>query len=153
MTVGHEEFASAMVILDPTRASDDFIEYLSTCPPEELRQISVSSINVYSATVALNHLIKSPPVANNARIEVVFYYAISRNSGLAELGTKLVDILAVKDQRGMAITLSRLPTWAQVAFIETSRRSMTPTRRVFLSELMRVSPQAEVADELGEFQL
>lgn len=153
MSVGHEDFAAAMSTLDPSRASLDFIDYLATCPPEELRQLSVSSVNVYAATVALNHLVKMPPPSGHPRLEAVFYYAISRNPGLSDLGAQLIDTLATQDQRGLAIMLSRLPTWAQVAYIETARRNMTPTRRVFLSELKMVSPQAEVAEELGEIQL
>ena len=110
-------------------------------------------MNVYAATIALNHLIKSPPSMGHPRLEVAFYYAISRNPGLGELGASLVDVLAMKDQRGMAITLSRLPTWAQIAYIENVRSNMSATRRVFLSELKKTSPQSEVAEELGEIKL
>lgn len=153
MATGHEDFATAMSVLDPTRASSDFIDYLALCPPEELRQLSVSSVNVYAATVALSHLIKMPPSSGHPRLEIAFYYAISRNTGLSDLGASFVDALAVRDQRGLAISLSRLPPWAQVAYIENARRNMSPTRRVFLSELKKASPQAEVAEELGEFKL
>lgn len=153
LTKGNEEYASAMAVLDPERASFDFIDYLALCPPEELRQMTVTSINVYAATIALQHLIKLAPPEGHPRIEIVFYYAISRNPGLSELGTSLADVLAMKDQRGTAIAMTRIPTWAQIAFIESARRTMNPTRRVFLSELKKISPQAEVAEELSEIQM
>ena len=153
MTLGNEEFAISMATLDPVRASSDFLDYLALCPPDELRQLSVSSVNVYAATVALNHLIKSPPSVGHPRLDTAFYYSISRNPGLGDLGASLVDVLASRDQRGMAIALSRLPVWTQVAYIENARRNMSSTRRVFLSELKRTSPQAEVSEELGEIKL
>lgn len=153
MTTGHEDFASAMAVLDPVRASGDFLNYLSLCPPEELRQLSVSSINVYSANVALNHMLKHQPSLNNPRLETIFYYAISRNSGLSDLGMMLVDQMGQQHKQQMALTLSRLPAWAQVAFVEGSRRNLTPARRVFLSELRNVSSQSEVSDELGELKM
>jgi hypothetical protein len=150
MTTGAEEFASAMAVLDPHRAVSDFIDYLSTCPPEDLRQISLQSINVYAAQIALRHLIKNLPSLSHPQIEVVFYYAISRNPGLADLGNQIVELLAAKNQRDMAIRLSRLPTWVQIAYIENSRQNMSATKRVFLSELRRTSPQRDVADELND---
>ena len=153
MTTSHEDFAAAMAVLDPVRASADFLDYLSLCPPEELRQLSVSSINVYSATIALNHMLKHPPSLNSPRLETIFYYAISRNSGLSDLGMMLVDHMGSEHKQQMALTLSRLPAWAQVAFVEGSRRNLTPGRRVFLTELREVSSQSEVTDELGELKM
>lgn len=153
MTTGHEDFASAMATLNPEQASTDFIDYLAICPPEELRQMTLSSVNVYSATIALNHLIKHPPNMSNPRLETIFYYSISRNSGLADLGMTLVDQLSTGHRQQMAVTLSRLPAWAQVAFVESSRRNLSPGRRVFLGELRNLSPQSEVVDELGELKM
>lgn len=153
MTTGHEDFASAMSTLNPTQASADFIDYLALCPPEELRQMTVSSINVYSATIALNHLMKHPPNLSHSKLETLFYYAISRNAGLNDLGMGLVDQLSLTNREQMAVTLSRLPAWAQVSYVENSRRSLTPSRRVFLSELRKFSPQSEVVDELGEIKM
>ena len=153
MTTGHEDFATAMAVLSPERASDDFLDYLALCPAEELRQMSVSSINVLAANVALNHFLKFPPRISHPQLENLFYFAISRNPALSELGGVVTDHLASMYRSQLAMTLSRLPVWAQVAYIETVRRNLTQTRRTFLSELKKTSPQAEVSEELGEFKL
>ncbi|MCX6119871.1 MAG: hypothetical protein NT027_20240, partial [Proteobacteria bacterium] len=100
METGHEDFATAMTVLNPDKARSDFLEYLAICPPEELRQISVSSINVYSANIALAHLAKNPPTVGHPKLEVLFYYSISRNPTLNELASAVLDNLTSKDQRG-----------------------------------------------------
>jgi hypothetical protein len=148
-----EDFAQAMATLNPEQATSDFLDYLALCPPEELRQLSVSSVNIFAATIALNHMMKFPPNTTNPNVDVLFNYAISRNPGLSDLATTLVENIAQKNPNGMAMTLSRMPVWTQVAFIEGSRRNMTATKRVFLGELKRVSAQADVVDELGDIKL
>lgn len=153
MTTNHEDFASAMAILNPEQATTDFIDYLALCPPEELRQMTVSTINVYAATLALSHMTKHPPSLSHPRLEILYYYAISRNSALNELGMSLVDQLSLRNRQQMVITLSRLPAWAQISFVEGARRNLTPSRRVFLSELKTTSSQTEVTDELGEIKM
>lgn len=153
MTKNLEDFAQAMATLNPEQATSDFLDYLALCPPEELRQLSVSSVNIFAATIALNHMMKFPPNTTNPNVDVLFNYAISRNPGLSDLATTLVENIAQKNPNGMAMTLSRMPVWTQVAFIEGSRRNMTATKRVFLGELKRVSAQADVVDELGDIKL
>lgn len=148
-----EEFAQAMATLNPEQASADFLDYMAICPPEELRQLTLSSINIFAATVALNHLLKFPPSITHPRVETIFYFAISRNPGLSDLALNLVDTLAEKNQAAMALMLSRLPVWTQVAFIEGARRNLTASKRVFLSELRKVTAQSEIIDELGDVKL
>jgi hypothetical protein len=72
---------------------------------------------------------------------------------LSDIATGLLDNLAQKNQSAMALTLSRMPTWAQVAFIEGIRRNMTAQKRVFLGELKKVTSQIEVVDELGDIKI
>ncbi len=153
MTKNFEDFAQAMAALNPEQATTDFLEYLSLCPPEELRQLTVSSINIFAANVALNHMLKFPPSVSNANIDVLFSYAISRNPGLSDLASTIVENISQKNPGAMALALSRMPVWSQVAFIEGSRRSMTPGKRLFLGELKRVSAEADVVDELGDIKL
>jgi hypothetical protein len=148
-----EEFAQAMATLNPEQASADLLDYLAICPPEELRQLTQSSINIFAATVALNHMLKFPPSIAHSRLETVFYYAISRNPGLSDLALSLVDVLVDKNQSAMALTLSRMPVWTQVAFIEGARRNLTASKRVFLSELKKVTAQNEIIEELGDVKL
>ncbi len=115
--------------------------------------MSVSSVNIFAATIALNHMIKYQPNVAHEQIETIFYYAISRNPGLSDIASGLIESIMVKNQSAMAVTLARMPVWAQIAFIESSRRNLTASKRVFLSELKRVTAQREVVDELGEIQL
>jgi hypothetical protein len=150
---GHEEFAHAMATLDPKRATDDFLDYLAICPPEELRQLTLSSVNLYSATIALTHIRKHLPKATDPKIEIIIYYAVSRNPGLSELGNSIVDSLITQDKKSVAIRMSRIPSWAQISFIENSRRTMNAVRRVFLNELKSVSAQNDVLDEIAETKL
>jgi hypothetical protein len=153
MTTHSEAFASAMATLNPEQATNDFLDYLSQCPPEELRQMTVTSVNIFAATIALNHMIKYQPNIAHEQIESIFYYAISRNPGLSDIAAGLIESMMVKNQSAMAVTLARMPVWAQIAFIENSRRNLTASKRVFLGELKRVTAQREVVDELGEIQL
>jgi hypothetical protein len=153
LSTNHESFALAMTTLDPEKATGDLLEYLSMCPPEELRQMTISSVNLFAATIALNHMMKYPPNQSHAQIETLFFYAISRNAGLSDVATSLIEALAAKNQAGMAITLSRMPVWAQIAYIEGARRNMTTPKRIFLGELKKVVAQSEVVDELGEISL
>jgi hypothetical protein len=153
LVTNQEEFAQAMATLNPEQASADFIDYLALCPPEELRQLTVSSVNIFAATIALNHLLRYPPSLANSQIETVFFYAISRNPGLSDLASQLVEMLSQKNKTAMALTLSRLPVWAQVAYIEGARRNMTSAKRVFLSELRKVTAHMEIMDELGDVKL
>ena len=150
LSTNHESFALAMAALNPEKASDDLLEYLSLCPPEELRQMTISSINLFAATIALQHMMKYPPNQNQALIETIFYYSISRNPGLSDLALSLLETLVTKNQAGMAMSLARMPVWVQIAFIEGARRNMTASKRVFLSELKKVVAQSEVVEELGE---
>jgi hypothetical protein len=150
LSTNHEGFVSAMIALNPEKASDDLLEYLSLCPPEELRQLTITSIGVFAATLSLQHMMKYPPNQNQALIETIFYYAVSRNSGLSDLALNLVEALAVKNSVGMAMSLARMPVWVQISYIEGSRRNMSAAKRNFLTELKRVVAQSEVLEELGE---
>ena len=98
-------------------------------------------------------MVKYPPNVAHEQIEMLFYYSISRNPGLSDIASSLIETLSVKNQSAMALTLARMPVWAQVAFIENTRRNLTAARRVFLGELKRVTAQREIIDELGEIQL
>lgn len=153
MLKGNEDFAQAMVTLNPEQATNDFLDYLSLCPPEELRQLTVSTINVLSATIAFGHMMKFPPRVSDSRVETLFYYAISRNPGINEAANLVIDRMTEKNQSAMAITLARMPLWTQVAYIEASRRNLSSTKRVFLGELRRVSSQSEIVDELTDIKL
>jgi hypothetical protein len=153
MTKNSEEFAAAMAALSPEQASRDFLEYMALCPPEELRQMNISSIDMFAATTVLNHMIKYPPNASEAGIEVLFSFAISRNTVFSDLAMTLIEKLSQKSSTTLALSLARMPVWTQVAFIEGVRRNMTGSKRIFLGELRKMTAEAEVVDELDDIKL
>ena len=62
MAKGDEEFALAMITLEPKRSSNDFLDYLALAPAEELRQLTLSSVNLY-----LHGDLAPPPVPTARR--------------------------------------------------------------------------------------
>jgi len=144
-----EEFATAMIALNPERASEDFMDYLAQPDAEELRQMTMSTINVYAALIALKHMRVMPPSVSHQNLGHLFLYAISRNPALVELATDVIQdyIPASTDQ--MAFQLSQFEGWIQMAFVEGARRRMTPQLGLILSELKFVTSQRDVIDEIA----
>ena len=56
MQQGGEEFVNAMIALNPKRASWDFLDYLAQASAEELRQLTLSSVDLFSCVAILKHL-------------------------------------------------------------------------------------------------
>lgn len=145
-------FARAMITLNPQRASQDFLEYLAKAPVEELRQLSLKSVDVYTCTLILDHFHAYPPPVTDSRIETLFLYSISRNNALAEMARDVLEKYLPKNSENFAITLSRLPAWMQIAFIERTTHRMTPVISLFLDDLKRASVNKDVVDEINEIK-
>lgn len=146
-------FARSMIALNPRRASEDFLEYLTRAPIEELRQMSLKSVDVYTCTLILEHYRSYPPQPSNPHIETLFYYAISRNNAFSEMARDILERYLPKQSEAFAFRLSRLPSWMQIAFIEKSARRLTPVISLFLTELRKVTLDKDVADEISELKL
>jgi hypothetical protein len=152
MESGSDSFAAAMVSLNPSQASSDFMDYLALAQPEDLRQLSITTVNMVSATIALNHLRKYPVSLAHPSLEHLYYYAVSRNPGLAELAQSVIEAYASTSQSYMAQLLARLPAWVQIAYVESTRRNMNASRRALISELRRLSAQQEVLEEIDDIR-
>jgi hypothetical protein len=150
MIKGHEAFAEAMIALDPQRASVDLMTYIARAPAEELRQLTLSSVNVYSCVAALKHMTTHPVSLAHPDAEKLFNYAVSRNTALADLANVVIQNYLPRRTEHLAAMLSRMPVWTQIAYLEGARRTMTPKVGLLLSELRRVSSQVDVLDELSE---
>lgn len=150
---GDIAFARAMITLNPQHASVDFLEYLAKAPVEELRQLSLKSVDVYTCTLILEHFRSYPPPVSNPRIETIFLYAISRNNALAEMARDVLEKYLPKDSEIFAYTLSRLPSWMQIAFIERSSKRLTPVISLFLDDLRKVTVDKDVVDEISGLKL
>lgn len=153
MARGDEEFAQAMVSLSPERASEDFMVYLAQAPAEELRQLTMSSVNLYTAVAILKHLQKHPPNLANAQFDHLFLYAVSRNTGLAELAQLTLENFVPAHTDLVAMALARHPAWVQIAYLENARRRMNPKEGLLLSELKKVTSERDVIEEIDEAKL
>ena len=149
----HPEFAKAMIRLDGARSRADLMDFLAMAPREELRQMSFSSINEITCMIALEALFRSPVSAAHPRIHHLFYYSVSRNRLMSSLANKIIDKYSISDGELMALRLSRLDAWVQIAFIESSRRNLGAVRSQFLKRLKQVASQVDVVDELRQTRL
>ncbi len=150
MTTGQEAFALSMAQLDPERASSDFIDYLAIASPEELRQLTQNSVNVYTCLIALKHLQSHPAPLSHPHAEQLVYYAVSRNNALADLAQAAIEAYLPRDRAQVAIMMSRLPQWAQIAYVESARRHKTPAVTLLLGELKKISSSNDVVEEVDE---
>lgn len=144
----HIAFAKAMIALNPSGATDDFLDYLSLASLEELRQLSLNSVDVFTCVEILKHLKNFPPSVSHRKFTHLFYYAISRNTALAEMARSILEDFFPGQNSMLAQMLSRLPNWVQIAFVEGSRRQMTPKLSLFLKELKGTTSQKEVVEEI-----
>lgn len=151
MRFGHEDFAQAMADLDPMQASEDFLTYLARAKVEDLRQIHVSAVNIVAATVMFRHFTKVPPKLSHPNFANLFFYAISMNSALNEMGREIISSYLPAQSETIALDLARLPVWVQVAYIESAKRNRQSQVSLMLSHLKEITDQQDVLDEIREF--
>ena len=152
MAKGDEEFAQAMIHLDPQRASDDFLIYLAIPTAEELRQLSLSSINLYTSVVILRHLKAHPPTAGVTGFDHLFYFAVSRNLTLAEQAQSVLEQYIPQRTELLAQALAKMPGWVQIAYLESVRRHMSAKQGMLLSELQKTTAESDVVQEIKELK-
>ena len=150
LTKGDEEFAQAMMALNPERASEDFMDYLSQASADELRQLTLSSVNLYTSVAILKHFQKFPPNMANAHFDHLFLYAVSRNTGLAELSQTVIEGYVPSHTDILAMALAKHPAWVQIAYLENARRRMNPKEGLLLTELKKVTSERDVVEEIDE---
>lgn len=149
MVEGSPEFANAMLVLDPSRASGPFLDYLRKADLDDLRQMNQNSVNVYTCTVIFRYLQDNPLPINHPGIGQLFTFAISRNRGLADMANAVLEKHMPEHRTAFAMTLARMPVQVQLAFVENSQRELTSNLRLFLSDLKEVAQQKEVLEELS----
>jgi hypothetical protein len=148
-----DAYADAMIQINPRQASSDFLDYLSLVSVEELRQISITSINVYTAMGMFRHLMKYPVEISHPKFDHIFLYAISRNIAFKNIGRDLLEVYIVENRNHLALVLSRMPIWIQLAFVEGSRHQLNPVVGRLLSELKTLSREKAVVDEINSIRL
>jgi hypothetical protein len=146
-------FARAMIALNPQQASVDFLEYLAKAPVEELRQLTLKSVDVYTCTLILEHFQSYPPPVSNPRIDTLFLFTISRNNALAEMARDVLERYLPRHSESFAFSLSRLPAWMQIAFVERSSNRLTPVISLFLDDLKKATVDKDVIDEISGLKI
>ncbi len=152
LTKGQEEFALAMLTLSPVEASNDFLSYLILATPEELRQLTLSNVNLYTCVAILKHMQKFPPDISRVEVEHLFVYAVSRNTALQELAQGVLESYIPSRLDILAQALSRQPVWVQMAYLEGVRRRMNPKQGLFISELKKYTAEHDVVQEINELR-
>jgi hypothetical protein len=152
MAKGDEEFAQAMTSLDAQRAANDFLAYLALAPGEELRQLTLSSVNLYTCLAILHHMEKTPPTVGATNFEHLFYYAVSRNTMLADAAQGILEAYVPHSTEHLAQVLAKQPAWVQVAYLENVRRKLTPKIGLLLGELKRDTAESDVVEEINEIK-
>ncbi len=149
---GDEEYALAMIALNPTRASEDFIPYLVLAPAEELRQLTVSSVKIYTVMTVLRHLKNYPPNVGTQGFDHLFAYMVSRNNGISDLARSVIEAYLPAQANTLAIGLAKQPPWLQVAFLENVRRQTSPGLAMLLQELRQTTSETNVARDIDEIR-
>lgn len=152
MARGDEEFAQAMISLDPERASNDFLPYLSQASAEELRQLTLASVNVYAVIAIMKHLQKVPAEVGAPGFDHLFVYAVSRNVALAELAQEVLVGYVPRHTETLAQGLARHPLWVQIAYLENARRKMNPKIGLLVGELKNSTSEEDVIAEIDELK-
>ncbi len=148
-----DSFVTAMVAVDANQASSDLLDYLAQVPVEELRQLTLVTLDVYACLAALRHLAQSPPALSHAKFEHLFYYAMSRNTAFAQIAREVISRYLPEHSKVLARRFTQMPNWIQVAYIEGSRNNITPTVSLFLQDLRELSAQKEIIEEIDSIRL
>lgn len=149
---GKEEFAAALSKLNPEEASNDLMGYLALAPANELRQMTLASVNVYTCIMALKHLQKNPVPLSHPGFKNLFLFTVSRNPVLAESAQKVLDNYLPEHKDHLAFMLSRFDPWVQIAYLESAKRKMTPKVGLLINELKGVTAQREIIEEINEIR-
>ena len=141
-------FAKALIHLDSKRSSYDFMNYLAKAEIEELRQLHITSVDMFVCVEIMKHFLNYELNVAHPNIKHLFYYAISRNQGLSDMALRVLDKYIPQNTALLATTLSQTQTWVQLAYIEKTRTRLTPIKKLLLSELQDVSSHYEIIDEV-----
>ncbi len=144
----HAAFARAMIALNPTRASWDFMDYLSLASPEELRQLNIESVDMFACSEIFQHMQVYPVAVSHERFAHMFFYAVSRNPAFSEMARKVLELYLPRHGDYLAQLLARLPSWVQIAYVDASRRDLTPKLNLFLARLKKTSGDKDVTEEI-----
>ena len=148
MSLGAEDFAKAMIDIEPDKATFDFMTYLAQATIEDLRQLNQDSVNLYSCMAIFRFYLNHPLPFAHPNFNQVFFYAVSRNQMLAEMAQAVLEKQLAGNRNQLAFSLARLPVWIQVAYVEGNKANPNPNVSLFLDELKRQTAHKEVVEEI-----
>lgn len=146
---GSDDFAKAMITLNPDLAADDFVDYLAQASLEDLRQINQTSVNMYTCLVILRFFMNYPLPVANPNVGHLYYYAISRNPGLNEMARDVLEQQIPRFREQMVFILARQPQAVQMAFVEGTRHHPGANVQSMLASLKELTAFQEVEDEIS----
>ncbi len=149
MVQGSPDYASAMLALDPNKATGPFFDYLAKADLEDLRQLNQKSIDPYTCTVIFRFLTENPLPLNHPALGQLYLFAVSRNRALAEMAYAVLEKQIPENRQVLATLLARSPTQVQLAFIESSQQELSANVRLLLEDLKDMAQQKEVLEELN----
>ena len=149
MAKGGAEFVEAMTSFEPEKSVDHLMDYLALANIEDLRQMNQKTVDLKTCMAILRHFSEFRVPISHPRFEHLFFYVVSRNASLSDLARIALQKYMPKDRDQLAYTLSRLPVWIQVAFVEGTREQMNANIGLFLSELKGVTSHREVVEEIN----
>lgn len=144
-------FAQAMIKLDPSSAEKDFLDYLSTIPLEELRQLNLESSDIFLCLEILDFILRRNPPPTHPKYKNLFYFAVSRNQSLSDYAVKIIEKASFHHRSHLAEILSSTDDFVQVAYIEKARRKKTIQTKLLLKELKKYSSKDLVLNEIDNF--
>ncbi len=149
METNNVAFAKAMMAVDPQKSSSDFLDYLAQAPVEELRQLNLETLDLFTCMEVLKHLQKYPASIYQQSFANLFLFATSRNIGLAELAHQVLLTYSPTQNLYLSYLFNLQPEWVQLAYVEGVRKNLTPVASLFLMEAKKGSRHQEVVDEIN----
>ncbi|SMF33966.1 hypothetical protein [Pseudobacteriovorax antillogorgiicola] len=148
LTKGNDEFAKAMVALNPDDSSVPFMDYLGLATIEDLRQINQSTVDVYTCLVILRHFMTNPLPLGHPNLGQLFSFAVSRNPALSDMARGVIEQQMPTFKEQMVYSLAALPLEVQIAFVEGARRNPSSNFRMLLGQLKLVTRYHQVVEEI-----
>ena len=148
-----DDFAKAMIALNPDAAAGSFMDYLNIATIEDLRQMNQTTVDVYTCLVILRFFMNNPLPLGHQGISQLFAYAVSRNSALSDMAREVIDRQVPSYKEAMTFALASLPMRVQIAFVEGSRRNPSSNYRLLLSHLRQVTRYHQVIEEIDAIKI
>jgi len=148
---GDPVYAKTMTRLNKDRASYDFLNYLALVTPEELRQVTVRSVNLLTCQMILDFYVYFPPPLSHPNLDYLFYYAISRSDALINRSLAVINRFLPKYGSFLALKLSRTSVATQTAYINNAnRRVLTRQQRMLMVALKEITISPLVLADLED---